>query len=169
MAGSTSKEDAVEAGFRDAMRRLAATVNIITVKAGSDRHGTTATAVTSLSMEPPSLLVCINRTSRAHPLLALAGHFCVNVLHTDNADVSSAFSQSIPGDEKFKVGNWKNGKHGVPYLANAQSSLLCEKDKEVDYGSHTIFIGRVVEVKNRKDISPLLYSDGKYAACGSLG
>ncbi len=168
MVDKAVDHDDVEAGFRDAMRRLAATVNIISVKVGEDRHGTTATAVTSLSMDPPSLLVCINKTSRIHALLKRAKTFCVNVLHTDNADVSGAFSSSKSADEKFAVGDWKVGRNKVPFLASAQAHLICKKTKEIDYASHTIFIGEVLEAKVRDDVSPLLYSNGKYAACGEL-
>lgn len=168
MAGKTAVGGNVEEKFRGAMRRLAATVNIISVQSGEDRHGMTATAVTSLSMDPPSILVCVNRTSRAHPLLQKAKKFCVNVLHTDNAEVSGAFSSQMTAEEKFGVGDWRTGKRGVPYLANAQAWLICAKEKEIDYGSHTIFIGKVIEAEVREDVSPLLYSDGRYAVCGPL-
>ncbi|MFM1813997.1 MAG: hypothetical protein RLZ98_692 [Pseudomonadota bacterium] len=168
MAGNAAESESVEMKFRGAMRRLAATVNIISVKVGDDRHGTTATAVTSLSMDPPSVLVCINRTSRAHPLLKKAAKFGVNILHTDNCAVSAAFSSQMTAEEKFGVGDWQIGANDVPYLADAQAWLICSKEQEVDYGTHTIFIGRIVEAEVREDVSPLLYSDGKYAACGTL-
>lgn len=168
MAGQKADGDNVETKFRGAMRRLAATVNIVSVKVGDDRHGTTATAVTSLSMDPPSILVCINRTSRAHPLLQKADRFCINVLHTDNAAVSGAFSSAMTSEEKFGVGDWQLSSKDVPYLADAQAWLVCQKEKEVDYGTHTIFIGRVIEADIREDVSPLLYSDGRYVACGPV-
>jgi flavin reductase (DIM6/NTAB) family NADH-FMN oxidoreductase RutF len=114
------------------------------------------------------VLVCINRTSRVHPLLKKADKFCVNILHTENAAVSGAFSSPMSADEKFGVGEWRAGPHGVPCLADAQACLVCEKEMEVEYGSHTVFIGRVIEAEIREDVSPLLYSNGKYAACAPL-
>ena len=86
-------------GFRAAMRRIAATVTIVTADDGERYHGMTATAVTSLSMEPPSLLVCINKKAFLHDILLRAGNFCINVLHQDQAELSAAFSGAgvIPG------------------------------------------------------------------------
>jgi flavin reductase (DIM6/NTAB) family NADH-FMN oxidoreductase RutF len=159
----------MEQGFRDAMRRLAGTVTVVTVGSGKDRHGTTATAVTSLSMAPPSLLVCFNRDSRLHPLLSAATHFCVNVLHVDNIEVSKLFASPVSSEERFGAGGWKNQKGGAPFLEAAQASIQCVKDQQIDYGTHTIFIGRVVSVRNRKDISPLVYCNGGYAGTTPVG
>jgi flavin reductase (DIM6/NTAB) family NADH-FMN oxidoreductase RutF len=160
--------DGLTADFRDAMRRLAATVSIITVTNGDERHGSTATAVTSLSMDPPSLLVCMNRDSRLHGYLTREDRFCVNVLHVENEDMSRLFASPLSSSERFAKGDWLADKvHGV-YLANAQANLFCRKEQTVDYGSHTIFIGRVVAVINRDDIAPLLYRNGGYAACADI-
>ena len=166
---SAAAAPAPDQGFRDAMRRLAGGVTVVTVGSGVDRHGTTATAVTSLSMAPPSLLVCFNRDSRLHALLSAAEAFCVNLLHTDNVDVSKLFSSPVSSAERFAKGQWSAGKTGAPYLANAQSSIQCAKDQQIDYGTHTIFIGRVLSVRNRDDISPLVYCNGGYAGTAELG
>lgn len=163
------KAQDVEQQFRDAMRRLAGTVSIVTVANDGEPHGTTATAVTSLSMHPPSILVCFNRDSRLHPLLSAADKFCVNLLHTDNVEVSRLFSSPVSSAERFAVGQWSKGKSGAPHLLNAQSSIRCAKDQQIDYGSHTIFIGRVLKVRNRKEISPLVYCDGEYCAPSAIG
>lgn len=166
---STNGDDGkVQAGFRDAMRRLAGTVTVVTVANGRDRHGTTATAVTSLSMDPPSLLVCFNRDSRLHALLSAAGSFCVNVMHTDNAEVPLVFASPLPSEERFAGGDWRTHQNGTPYLADAQSSILCAKERQVDYGSHSIFIGRVMWVANRADIAPLIYVNGDYVRVATL-
>ena len=103
---------APEQGFRDAMRRLAGSVTVVTVSHDGERHGTTATAVTSLSMAPPSLLVCFNRDSRLHALLSAAERFCVNLLHTDNVDVSKLFSSPVTSAERFAKGNWNDDAAG---------------------------------------------------------
>ena len=155
-------------GFRDAMRRLAGSVTVVTVGHAGDRHGTTATAVTSLSMAPPSLLVCFNRDSRLHALLSAADSFCVNLLHTDNVEVSKLFSSPVTSAERFARGKWANETGGAPYLQDAQSSIQCAKDQQIDYGSHTIFIGRVLKVRNREQVSPLIYSNGGYASAATM-
>lgn len=162
-------EQAIRDAFRMAMRRVGNTVAIISAGSGAERHGTTATSVTSISMEPPSLLVCLNRTSRLHDLLGRGGRFCVNVLHTDNIETARIFSNPAIGPERFNAGDWRTDADGTPYLANAQANLFCSKEKEVGYGSHTIFIGRVLKAQSREDVSPLLYRDGRYTACSALG
>ncbi len=162
-------EQAIQDAFRAAMRRVGSTVTIVSAQNGSERHGTTATSVTSISMEPPSILVCFNRSSRLHDFLSNKDRFCVNVLHTDNIETARIFSSPVVGSERFNSGNWRTDADGTPYLANAQANLFCRKEKEIGYGSHTIFIGRVTEARAREDISPLLYRDGRYIASASLG
>lgn len=165
---SPAEPPQVEKGFRDAMRRLAGTVTVVTVSNEGERHGTTATAVTSLSMSPPSLLVCFNRDSRLHPLLSAADSFCVNLLHTDNVDVSRLFSSPVSSAERFAGGQWALDEAGAPWLEDAQSCIQCVKDQQIDYGSHTIFIGRVVSVRNREDVAPLIYCNGAYVRTSDL-
>ena len=158
----------VQDNFKDAMRRLAGTVTIVTVRHGADRHGTTATAVNSLSMDPPSLLVCFNKDSRLHGYLSTGEHFCVNLLHVDNVSASRLFASPVPSEERFAGGNWRMDGSEPPYLADAQANIFCAKDKEVDYGSHTIFIGRVLRVVNRAEIAPLIYCNGAYSGATAL-
>jgi flavin reductase (DIM6/NTAB) family NADH-FMN oxidoreductase RutF len=156
-------------GFRDAMRRLAGTVTIVTVCDGETRHGTTATAVTSLSMDPPSLLVCLNRDTRLYGILSRTDRFCVNLLHCENIEVSRKFASPIPVEERFAAGDWVSDEAGAPpYLGSALASIQCVKESAVDYGSHTVFIGRVLSVRNREDIAPLVYVDGSYVATTAL-
>lgn len=155
-------------GFRQAMRRLAGTVTIITVNAGDEQHGTMATAVTSVSMDPPSMLVCMNKTSRLHKYLLSQDHFCVNLLHAENLHSSRQFASPVSASERFASGDWQWAEGEDPFLADAQSSIFCAKDAQIPYGSHTIFIGKVTKVLNRDDISPLIYRDGDYGRCAAL-
>ena len=168
MTGDDQGQRSLLAGFKDAMRRLAGTVTVVTVTNGGERHGTTATAVTSLSMDPPSLLVCFNKDSRLHGLLGRSDQFCVNILHADNIAVSQLFASPVSSAERFAAGNWQLGAGEAPYLADAQASMLCAKDKEIEYGTHTIFIGRVLEVRTRADVAPLIYCDGRYSTSAPL-
>lgn len=165
---TVTDEAAVKDRFRAAMRRLAGTVTIVTVRSGEICHGTTATAVTSVSMDPPSMLVCINRDSRLHAYLLKEATFCVNVLHADNVDASRIFASPVSADERFAGGDWQLMDQGAPWLADAQASIFCIKDRVIEYGSHTIFIGRVTDVKIREDISPLIYRDGSYGVCAGF-
>ena len=98
-------------GFKDAMRRLAGTVAIVTVDSGGERHGTTATAVTSLSMDPPSLLVCFNKDSRLHGMLGKTDQFCVNLLHADNLVASRLFASPVSSAERFAHDRRTDDRH----------------------------------------------------------
>jgi flavin reductase (DIM6/NTAB) family NADH-FMN oxidoreductase RutF len=154
--------------FKGAMRRLAASVTVISVKNGDKRHGMTATAVTSVSMDPPSLLICVNRKTWLHSLLDDADGFCVNVLHHEHKDVSHAFAGGLEGDERFRIAEWASNDHGVPYLVGAQSNIFCNKKLVTPYASHSIIVGEVSDVKLRPDISPLVFRDGSYAMCANI-
>jgi flavin reductase (DIM6/NTAB) family NADH-FMN oxidoreductase RutF len=144
------------------MRRFPAAVSVITAADQTRRHGMTATAVTSLSLDPPSLIVCINRSTLLHDVMTLGRHFCVNVLRKDQSELSAAFSGALAAEARFKLGSWLTSPEGVSYLADAQINLLCRKVAAVPYGTHTIFIGEAEDVKAQDPIEPLIYQDATY-------
>ena len=154
------------ASFRLAMRRFPAAVSVITSADQSRRHGMTATAVTSLSLDPPSLVVCINRTTLLHDIIQVGRHFCVNVLRRDQAELSSAFGGAIAPEARFEHGTWLTSEEGVSYLADAQVNIFCRKVAAIPYGTHTIFIGEAEAVNVHDPIEPLIYQDAKY--CSSV-
>jgi flavin reductase (DIM6/NTAB) family NADH-FMN oxidoreductase RutF len=145
--------------FRDSMRHVAATVYAVTAKQQGNRYGILATAVSSLSFEPPSLLVCINRSSSLHDPLEGAERFCVNVLGLRNRDVAEHFM--LPDPDRFAVGEWQE-QHGTPVLTTAQSSLVCRTVDRHAFGTHTIFIGELLAASHRHDATPLTYFDREY-------
>lgn len=149
-------------GMRAAMRRLGSTVSVVTARRGDERFAMTATALTSLSMEPPSLLVCVNRSAAIHPALSEAAEFCINVLAADQLVVASACGGKLKGDERFSEGTWAETESRLPYLVDAQANLVCDLDGKFDYGTHTVFIGRVKRIDTREQINPLGYLNGDY-------
>jgi flavin reductase (DIM6/NTAB) family NADH-FMN oxidoreductase RutF len=146
--------------FRSAMRHVAATVYAVTTGRVGERHGILATAVSSLCFEPPSLLVCINRMASLHEPLACAETFCVNVLGLGNRDIAEIFEEAR-GEARFTSGDWSE-VHGVPVLANAQSYFICRTAHRHEFGTHTIFIGELVDARHREDATPLTYYDRHY-------
>jgi len=146
--------------FRSAMRHVAATVYAVTTGKIGERHGILATAVSSLSFEPPSLLVCVNRTASLHEPLACADTFCVNVLGLGNREIAEVFEQAR-GEERFAVGEWAE-VHGVPVLVNAQSYFICRTAHRHEFGTHTIFIGELIDAHHRENAAPLTYYDRHY-------
>ena len=149
--------------FRAAMRRFATTVSVVTCAHGGSRFGMSATAITSLSLDPPSLLVCVNKSAATHRVLSRGGRFCVNVLRSVHVGLSQAFSGRLKGEDRFRLGNWGQTEEGLPFLADAQANLFCEIVRIVDYETHTIFIASVYFARVQEGVDPLLYQDGKYA------
>ena len=148
-------------GFKQAMRRVASTVNVITICVRGEPMGITATAMSSLSMDPPSLLVCINRTATMHGSITDVTHFGVNVLHTDQAHLAQMFADRAKQTLRFASG-WHLDCERPPRLADAQASLLCRRTDHHQFGTHSIFIGVVESVMLRDEVDPLLYLNGQY-------
>ena len=128
--------DDLRSQFRAAMRRHPAAVTIVTAADDRRHHGMTATAVTSLSLEPPSLLVCVNQTTLLHDILLAARRFCVNLLGSGQADVSGAFSGALPPGKRFDLGAWQRTAEGIDLVRfrerygidlREQNSRLMEK------------------------------------------
>lgn len=150
------------ADFRNAMRRIASSVTLVTSR-DSDRtpHGMAASAVIPVSMDPPSMLVAANRSSGLHPVVLETRCFCVNLLGEAHQELLEPFSQSTRREERFTAGDWQEGPNSLLYLASAPAAIFCELDHEVDYGTHTLLIGRVTGVRLfDADIDPLLWFNG---------
>ncbi len=141
---------------------MAATVNIVTIAIDGAPMGMTATAVSSLSSDPASLLVCVNQSASMHDSLALAPHFCINVLHQDQVEMARTFSDSNLRGIRFANSAWRLDEDGLPYLPQAQASLTCERSQLVAFATHSICIGTVKSVRVREDIDPLVYLDGAF-------
>ena len=148
--------------FRSAMRGVASTVTIVTAGDAVRHHGMTATAVMSLSMDPPSLAIAINRKTLLHDILTSARSFCVNILDEAQERVSAAFSGALPVDQRFSQGEWAYTDTGLGYLRDAQASIFCSKAASLPYGTHTLFIGDVTDIACGEGLSPLLYLNAAY-------
>jgi flavin reductase len=152
--------------FKQAMRRVAATVNVISICVDGQPMGITATAVSVVSMDPPSLLVCVNQAASVHPKIENVVHFSVNVLHRDQAEVATIFADRKLEAQRFIKG-WDNDCVTPPRLRDAQASILCRRIDHHRFGTHSIFIGVVEQVAMREEVAPLVYLDGKFGSCAS--
>jgi flavin reductase (DIM6/NTAB) family NADH-FMN oxidoreductase RutF len=148
--------------MRVGLRRLAKAVVIITSRLEGERFAMAATAVSELSLSPPSLLVCVNQTASIHSPLASGAPFCVNILDSHQEDLAWLCSGRVKGEHRFSQGEWAEAESGVPLLRGAQASFVCLNDQNFVYGTHRIFIGRVVEVTTHGDVDPLVYVDQRY-------
>jgi flavin reductase (DIM6/NTAB) family NADH-FMN oxidoreductase RutF len=152
--------------FRDAMRHLAGGVSVITVGRGNDIAGMTVTSVSSLSVDPPSLIVSINRASLSWPLLKHHGAFGVNILTADQLEVAERFTGKggLKGAERFAGTEWITGASGVPLLAGALAAIDCEVEDIVERHSHAVVIGRVLDMRLSSRTAALAYWQGQYVA-----
>jgi flavin reductase (DIM6/NTAB) family NADH-FMN oxidoreductase RutF len=152
--------------FRGAMRALAGGVSVITVGRGSDISGMTVTSVSSLSVEPPTLIVSINRQSSSWSLLQRYGAFGVNILTAEQLDIAERFSgkDGLKGAARFNGVQWATRATGVPLLVGGLASIDCEVEEVIERHSHAIVIGRVRDVLTSAPTSALTYWDGQYVA-----
>jgi len=154
-------DPALTEAFRQAMRRVASTVNVISICVEGEAMGITATAVSPISMDPPSLLVCINRAASLHASMEDVESFAVNVLHRDQEEVARIFADRRFHAERFSAG-WEASGAGPPRLTDAQAVIRCRRIDHHQFGTHSIFIGVVEEVVTREEVAPLVYLDGRF-------
>lgn len=151
-----------DAEFKTVMRQVVSSVAIITARSGRVRNGLTATAVCSVSVEPPTMLVCVNRRATAEGLIAESGAFAINVLTEEQHQIARLFSTSKLGaDERFAEGKWVSLATGAPVLDGAVASFDCRVEERILSGTHHIYIGRVVAAASL-DQHALLYRDGVF-------
>jgi flavin reductase (DIM6/NTAB) family NADH-FMN oxidoreductase RutF len=144
-----------------ALRRLASSVSVVTCRQDGRNYAMTATSVSSLSMAPPSMLVCVNRSALFHRAIARAEEFAINILSRGHVDVSKICAGGAGPESRFDVGAWDTGAP-APLLADAQAAIVCVKEKQLDYGTHTVFMGRIISITTNGDVDPLIYVDGEY-------
>ena len=152
--------------FRGAMRHLTGGVSVVTAGRGKDITGMTVTSVSSLSVDPPTLIVSINRESSSWPLLKRHGFFGVNILTADQLDVAERFSGKggLKGADRFVGAPWTTGVSGVPLLEGALAAIECEVEDIVERHSHAIVIGRVLKLHVSSRTAALAYWQGQYVA-----
>lgn len=153
--------------FVDGMRQLASGVSVVTAGADGDRNGMTASAVCSLSADPPSLIACLSRETGTCSRVADSGRFCVNVLGRHHEELAGVFAgrTDLVGEARFAVGAWEVGLLGVPVLTDALVAFECEVGTIHEHTTHFIVVGLVHDVHVCVNGSrPLVYHDRTF--CG---
>jgi flavin reductase (DIM6/NTAB) family NADH-FMN oxidoreductase RutF/pimeloyl-ACP methyl ester carboxylesterase len=147
--------------LRDALGCFATGVTVVTAfDENGVPAGLTANSFTSVSLDPPLLLVCIAKTSSSLKAIETTDHFAVNVLHIGQQPASSLFA--LPGEDRFRQTPWKRGRHNAPILSNALASFECRRHQMHDGGDHIILVGEVLRATFDPRRDPLLYFRGKY-------
>ena len=150
--------------FRIAMRNLAAGVSVVATGYGKARAGLTVTSVSSLSIDPPCLLVCIGRSSGTLAALRANQAFGVSVLAENQQSIADRFAGrgGVRGAARFAGSHWITGITGAPFAVGALSAIECTLEKMVEWHSHAIVVGQVRSVRLNEAAGPLVYWHGDY-------
>jgi flavin reductase (DIM6/NTAB) family NADH-FMN oxidoreductase RutF len=160
----TQTEVTIEA-FRSAMRELTGGVAVVTVGRETDRTGFTATSVSSLSAEPPRLLMCVNQESCSWEVLEKFPFFGVNVLRAEHQGLANQFAGrgGLRGLERYRGANWmKLSDNGAEILDDALAGIDCVVEEILQLHGHAIVVGRIRAIRVHPDGQPLVYWQGAY-------
>lgn len=153
-----------KAEFRSVMGCFATGVTVVTTRSASgELHGLTANAFSSVSLEPPLVLVCISKKSESYPCFEQSGVFTVNILEAAQEHLSRRFAES--GGNKFEGVEYQVGANGAPILGGVLAYLECKVAAVYEGGDHTIYVGEVQQVEARSG-APLLFYRGGYRDLG---
>lgn len=164
-----SQSPLIAVQLKQAMRGVASTVTLVTTGApAGPRHVMIASSFTSVSLEPPTVLVCIGQQTSIHEPLLAAQRFCINVLRVGH-EALAMDCRAARGASRFAHEAWRfDETNGLPYLEGAQASLFCELIERHEVGTHSVMIARVERVLASADADPLIYLDGSFGAAKPL-
>ncbi|MFL9841608.1 flavin reductase family protein [Sphingomonas sp. ST-64] len=152
--------------FRSAMRRLAASVHVVTARDATGCHGMTVTAACSLSVEPAAMVVCINRSARAHSAMIETGRLCLNLLGAGEEELAARFAGGTGevGLARFDPSRWSLDAPAGPSFVNALASIDLSVESHHPFSTHTIFACAVDAVRLGGERPALLYANRRYGA-----
>ncbi len=153
--------------FRVAMRLMPSSVYVVTSRDHRGQAGMTATAVSSLSFDPVSMLVCVNRSATLFETITNSSRFALNLLSSCDISIADDFGRSSGREERFRSGEWDE-LDSLPVLKSAVSSIVCDIAATSDFGTHRILVGSVTAVRHNRSAVPLLYADGGFAGAHRL-
>ena len=149
--------------YRGIIGKFATGVTVVTTGVDGWLHGMTANAITSVSLDPLLLLVCVDKEAHTHDHLSHAGAFTVSILAEDQQDLSKTFATSNkPEEGRLQGVGYRIGENGAPIIDGCLASIQCEVTERADGGDHTIFFGRVLDAAIERDAPPLLFYQGTY-------
>ena len=157
----TMDPEPVNKEFLQAMRGITSTVTVVSAKNGENKQAMTATSVASLSLDPPSMLICVNQEASIHEVMKEGLGFCINILSLGQENLANICSIKGKEEQRFLVPNWLE-LDNIPYNADSKCNLFCNCIQAIQHTTHTIYVGEVIRVVNNNTSDPLLYRDGKY-------
>jgi|SRR5579871_3657812 len=159
-----SKETPISADiFKQSMRLLAGGVCICTTAQNDERLGLTMTAVCSLTLEPPTLVVCVNRDAGAHDMMRATRRVCINFLASEHVELAELFSSaSFKGSGRFDPAKWTDMASGVPALNSGLAALDCVIIEETSVGAHSVFVCEVKAARLNPEKEPLVHFNREF-------
>jgi flavin reductase len=149
--------------YREAMARFGAAVSVVTTDGPAGRFGFTASAVCSVTDDPATLLVCVNRKNDSHPALLANGVLCVNTLAAGQETISTLFgSADAAQDDRFAAGSWRTLTTGAPVLDGAVVAFDCRIDQMTEVATHTVIFAHVVALRHGATHDGLVYFGRAY-------
>lgn len=148
--------------FRTVLGHFATGITVVTTKDADSLYGLTVNSFTSVSINPPLVLVCVDKKSKTHGHVLNSGVFAVSVLAIGQEGVSKAFSRADTRQNKLEGVSFAEAKTGAPFIRGCLAYLDCKVVNTYEGGDHTIFLGEVVALGLRNRQSPLVFYAGKY-------
>jgi 3-hydroxy-9,10-secoandrosta-1,3,5(10)-triene-9,17-dione monooxygenase reductase component len=154
------------ATFKEAMRHLVGGVTVITAGSGEARTGLTVTSAISLSVDPPTMLVCVNRNASAWPIIQRERHYCVSILDARHQEIADRFAGrgGVTGSARYEGARWRQFATGASGLEDALAVIDCRVEEIIERYSHGIIIGAVQSVHLGGGGEALVYGQGRYRA-----
>ena len=147
--------------FLIAMRFLASSVSVVSAKDSNGKpYAMTASSVTSLTIDPPAILVCVNKDASIHDVLVPGSEMCINILSNAQQDISNLCSSNDPESQRFSNDCWNTEE--TPFLKDSQSNIFSQVDEVIGYNSHSIIIAKVLHAQSADSFDGLIYADGRY-------
>lgn len=166
-AADGHSEDMAMPDLRSALRKLAKAVVVVSAQHNDAPFAMSATAVSEVSLDPPTMLVCVNRRASIHAAIVESGVFCLNILNSAHDEIAHRCGGGVPPSERFQTGHWRPALAGVPRLRDAEASIVCSLMQTSTVGTHDIFIGEVKQVFTSDGCDPLIYVNGEYVRATS--
>jgi len=150
--------------FRRALGSFATGVCVVTCRIGERTHGITINSLTSVSLDPPLILICVDKKAIAHEMIPQAGHFAINILTERQREISDYFAYRLALDPVHELRDVPHhpGVTGSPLIDGAMAHVECQLVERIPGGDHTIFLGQVLRAEGESDERPLLFHRGKY-------
>ncbi|RMF66285.1 MAG: flavin reductase [Calditrichaeota bacterium] len=156
--------------FKQVMSQFCTGVTVVTFKNGPTIHGLTVNAFSSVSLDPPLILVCIDKKSSSHAALSESGRFVVNILSEGQAELAARFANpSLSSSERYAGTVYDLNDAGIPVFAHTLGHLVCRTEQQVDGGDHTIFLAQVEHASVLAHGNPLLYFRREFYELGKRG